>query len=125
MVAIYLYFNATVYALFAIWCSIAVAITSRSVGFLELSRSGITEYLTVYGGLEFGIAFFFAWCARSGQHRAGVTFALLLYTPMVLFRSISVIAQWPVTTTALSVACLEVFLLAGAVAMFTRRNRAA
>ena len=75
MAAIYLYFNAAVYGMFAVWCSIAPRTTSMSVGYLELSPSGMSEYLVVYGGLEYGIAFFFAYCARAGQIRTGLIFA--------------------------------------------------
>ncbi|MEO8461533.1 MAG: DUF4345 domain-containing protein, partial [Dokdonella sp.] len=97
MATFYLYFNAAVYAMFAIWCSLAPSTTSTAVGYLTLSPSGMSEYLVVYGGLEYGIAFFFAFCARAGHVRVGVIFALLLYSPMVLFRVASIAYQWPIT----------------------------
>lgn len=124
MAAFYLYFNAAVYAMFAVWCSLAPRTTSASVGYLELSPSGMSEYLVVYGGLEYGIAFFFAYCARANHVRIGLIFALLLYSPMVLFRVTSIVYQWPVTTTTFIVGCLEAALLAGAAAMFVAQRKA-
>jgi hypothetical protein len=112
----YLYFNAFIYAAFAIWCTLAPTDTAFSVGYTTLSRSGMSEYLVVYGGLEFGLAAFFFWCARAGMQRAGVTFALALYTPIVLYRVSTVVHQHPVAPLTLFTGILEIVLLLGALA---------
>lgn len=60
MVTLYLYFNAALYALFAAWCTFAPSQTAKSVGYETFSRSGVSEYLVVYGGLQLGLGIFFS-----------------------------------------------------------------
>ncbi|MEO7806833.1 MAG: DUF4345 domain-containing protein, partial [Steroidobacteraceae bacterium] len=97
MAAIYLYTNAVLYAALALWVTASPWKTAEAVGYTQLSSGGHTEYLVVYGGLQFGLAAFFAWTAYTASlQRAGLMFALLLYVPIVLFRSISLAKYWPV-----------------------------
>jgi hypothetical protein len=112
----YLYFNAFIYAAFALWCSLDPTQTARAVGYETLSRSGLSEYLVVYGGLELGLAFFFVWCARKGMQRAGLAFSLALYAPIVVYRLVTVAHHWPVAPLTLGTGVLEIVLLVGAVA---------
>ena len=63
MTSAYLYLNAAIYLLLAVWCTLAPARTAAAVGYASLTRSGQTEYLTIYGGLQLGLAFLFAWFA--------------------------------------------------------------
>lgn len=44
------------YAYLAWWCSVSPAETSQLVGFQLIGGSGKSEFLTVYGGLEAGLA---------------------------------------------------------------------
>lgn len=114
MTTVYLYLNAAIYLLLAGWCALAPARTATSVGYATLTRSGQVEYLTIYGGLQVGLAILFAWFAWSQQMRTGLVFALALYAPIVLFRSIGLLRWWPVETTTLALAAVEwVMLLAG------------
>ncbi|MEO7433480.1 MAG: DUF4345 domain-containing protein [Dokdonella sp.] len=115
MATIYLYFNAFIYAALALWCTLAPTDTAVAVGYETLSRSGMSEYLVVYGGLEFGLALFFVWCVHSGMQRAGVAFSLALYVPIVLYRFATVIHQWPVASITLGTGILEIVLLLGAI----------
>jgi hypothetical protein len=115
MAAIYLYCNAALYLLFAVWITLSPWQTAPNIGYTGLSSGGRSEYLVVYGGLQVGLALFFAWTAHSsGLHRAGLVFALLLYAPIVLYRSITVARFWPVASTTLAVAALEIVLLVAA-----------
>ena len=47
------------YLVLAVWCSVDVNGTSRAVGFRLEAGSGESEFLTVYGGLEFALAVIF------------------------------------------------------------------
>lgn len=112
MLKLYLGFNALVYVVLALWCTFAVQTTSQSQGFLSLSSSGRSEYLTIYGGLQLGLGIFFALCAWNPRwSEVGLVMALCFYVPIVLYRSISVATQWPVGHVTLYVAGLEVFML--------------
>ena len=118
MIAIYLWTNAILYALLALWCTLMPTRTSQSIGFIEMSSSGQSEYAVIYGGMQFGFAFLFAWTALSGNHRFGLIFALALYLPILLFRIISVTRFWPVSTTTLATGALEIVLTACAILLW-------
>jgi len=92
--------------------------TSQSIGFLELSSSGQSEYAVIYGGMQFGFAFLFAWSAMSGNHRFGLVFSLAIYVPILLFRIVSVVRYWPVSTTTLATGTLEIVLTACAILLW-------
>jgi hypothetical protein len=114
--AIYLWINAFLYLIFALWMTVLPQTTSRAVGYLSLSNSGRSEFLVVYGGLQLGLALFFAWTAyQSPRHTVGLVFALFLYAPIVLYRVITVVRFSPVEKATLVVGALEVLLLVGAV----------
>jgi hypothetical protein len=115
MQTIYLWVNAVLYAVFGVWCLVAPGTTARNLGYEVLSASGESEYRVVYGGLQIGLAVFFAYCARAND-RAGLVFAVALYLPIVLVRAVTV-AKWPVTSTTLAVGGLEALLLATAIWM--------
>jgi hypothetical protein len=118
MTALYLWINAILYAALAAWCTLMPKQTSQAIGFIELSASGRSEYAVIYGGLQFGFAFLFAWTALSGNHRFGLVFALALYVPIVLFRLISLARLWPVSSVTVATAVLEVVLLAAAILLW-------
>jgi hypothetical protein len=117
--AIYLYANAVLYVVFALWITLSPWATATGVGYETLSRSGRSEYLVVYGGLQLGLAAFFAFAALSEQtQRLGVIFALCLYAPIVAYRVITVIRFWPVQSTTLWVGSLEAGLLLAAIGVY-------
>ncbi|HET9034348.1 MAG TPA: DUF4345 domain-containing protein [Dokdonella sp.] len=122
MTAIYLWVNAVLYALLALWCTLMPAQTSQSIGFVEMSSSGQSEYAVIYGGMQFGFAFLFAWTAISGNHRFGLVFSLALYIPILLFRIISVAHYWPVSTTTLATGALEIVLTTCALLLWSRQR---
>ncbi len=118
MIALYLWTNAVLYALLALWCTLMPANTSQSIGFIALSNSGQSEYAVIYGGMQFGFAFLFGWAALSGNHRFGLIFSLAIYVPILLFRIISVARYWPVSATTLATGVLEVILTSAAILLW-------
>lgn len=103
----YLWLNAVLYAAFAIWCTIAPEKTAAGVGFTFRSGSGRSEFIAVYGGLEFGVALFFALCAiKPALTPAGVWFGLLFYAGIVAFRLLAF------TTTPLATIERPTYILA-------------
>ncbi len=128
MLNAYLWLNAVIYVAFAAWITLNPWGTAQAAGFQSLTSGGRTEYLTVYGGLQLGVAAFYVWTALSpGQQRAGLMFSLFLYAAVVAYRSTSLWRYWPVSRVTLSVAALEILLLLGALLLYVRagglRNR--
>jgi hypothetical protein len=116
MTAAYLYLNAALYLSFALWMTLNPWKTATGVGYEVLSSSGRSEYLVIYGGLQLGLAIFFAATAASAEwQRLGIIFALCLYAPVVLYRIITVMKFGPVKSTTLAVGGMELLLLLGAV----------
>lgn len=112
MTALYLYANAALYAIFAIMCTLKYADTAQSLGYTQLTHAGRSEYLVIYGGLQAGLAVFFALAARDPSWRsAGLALALSLYVPIVVFRWITIARFSPVGGLTLGVAALETALL--------------
>ncbi|PPU93569.1 hypothetical protein [Xanthomonas albilineans] len=122
MAKAYLWFNAALYALLALWCTIWPASTAVAVGYVGLDRSGQSEYLVIYGGLQWGMAFLFGYFARSGQLRNGLLLALAFYVPIVLYRSASLLRLWPVGATTTGLAAFEILLLLAAVALWYKQR---
>lgn len=126
MTALYLWANAVIYGVFAIICTVRAAATSKSIGFLTTTNGGMAEFITVYGGLELGLGFIFAWLAyRPELHRTGIVLALALYAPIVIFRWISVSRLWPVQGLTLGTGILETIMLALAAALWMAQRNAA
>lgn len=118
MTAGYLYLNALLYFTFGVWMTLSPWKTAASVGYQELSAGGRSEFLTIYGGLQIGLAAFFALAASVGEfHSAGVLFALCLYVPLVFYRAITIVKYWPVKNNTLMIGALELALALGAIAL--------
>ncbi len=86
----YLTLVSLLYFALATWCTLAPAETSEKIGFTLNGGSGKSEYMTVYGGLEFGLALVlivFAW--RPGMTGNGVLACVLIHAALVLFRTAS------------------------------------
>lgn len=124
--ALYLYVNAALYLLFAIWCTLGMSKTSANLGYEVLSASGRSEYLVIYGGLQLGMAALFAYTAANPQlQRPGLLIALCFYAPIVAYRVVTVLKFWPVRSMTLYVGALEVLLLvAGLLLWFIARPAA-
>lgn len=117
----YLYANAVLYVLFAAWCTVAANKTARSLGYLKLSAGGQSEYLVVYGGLQFGLALMFWLLARDSQlHRSGLLISICLYGGIVAFRVTTVASYWPVGAVTLVTGALEAALLIVAAVLYLK-----
>jgi hypothetical protein len=111
----YLWLNAVIYVVFALWCTLSKEQTSLASGYLSLNNSGWSEYWVVYGGLQLGMAGFFAYLAMNEPlYRAGLVFSLFIYIAIVAYRLISLYLLWPVKPLTLGIAVLESLLLLGA-----------
>lgn len=74
----------------AIWCSVQPNITLNKVGFELIGGSGKSEFMTVHGGLGFGIALLLlATLFHSETVTDGPWAAMLIHGSLVLFRTIS------------------------------------
>lgn len=112
----YLWLNAVIYLVFALWCTLSKEQTSLASGYLSLNNSGWSEYWVVYGGLQLGMAGFFAYLAMNEPlYRAGLVFSLFIYIAIVVYRLVSLYLLWPVKPVTLGIAVLESLLLLGAV----------
>ncbi len=120
--SIYLWLNAALYALFAVWCTVSPGRTATNLGYESLTAGGRSEYLVIYGGLQLGFAAFFAILARgdASLQRLGVLFALCLYVPIVAYRATTVVKFWPLPSMTLMVAALEGVLLVAALVLYLR-----
>lgn len=74
----------------ATWCVLAPQTTSEKVGFQLLGGSGKSEFMTVYGGLELGMAlsFLLPIFKRDATEYALLS-CLLIHVSLVVFRSLS------------------------------------
>lgn len=90
MVIAYLAFNAVLYTAFAIWCALAPKQTSSFLGLSATNPAGESEYLAVYGGLQAGLAVFYALATFLPEHRkSALLMSLALYAGIVLLRTIA------------------------------------
>lgn len=121
MNAIYLYINAALYVTFAIWMTLSPWKTASAVGYQSLNASGRSEYLVIYGGLQLGLAIFFALAAATpNYHRLGILFSVCLYAPIVIYRIVTVIKFDGVGANTVAIGALEVVLLIGAVVLYLK-----
>lgn len=117
----YLFLNAALYVLFALWCAVSPDKTASAVGFTFRSGSGKSEFIAVYGGMELGFAVFFALTALSPALRpAGILFSLCFYGGIVLFRLYSFTTVTGIERPTYILASLEAILLIAAIILKLR-----
>ena len=74
----------------AIWCTASPAATSEKVGLTPQKGSGESEFMTVYGGLEFGLGIFFLLpLLRDDSTPAVLLACLFIHAALVAFRTAS------------------------------------
>lgn len=87
-VKIFLTLVGLLYLALALWCSIDPNTTSAKVGFELQGGSGRSEFVTVYGGLEFAMAVIFmmplVWREST---RFALTSCLIVHASLVAFRT--------------------------------------
>lgn len=113
----YLAINATMYTIFALWCTIRPRETARFLGMELPGPPALSEYTAVYGGLEAGMAAFFALGLLKPSLRPAVLlFAVCLYAGLVVFRTTVVVRHGTAVGNTLGAYGLEiVFLVWGVV----------
>lgn len=115
-VKMYLWINAVLYAVFALWCSIKADATASFLGYQFSETAGKIEYLTVYGGLELGLSFFFIFSVvANGMVFPAIYFSCFLYGCLVLFRILSLLYFGWSGINIFIIAILEFLLLCGAI----------
>jgi hypothetical protein len=113
--------NAALYGAFAIWCTFAPDRTARTLGFADLSPPARSEYLTIYGGLQAGLALaFLAFGLIPQWHGAGAAFAVLLYAPIAIYRATTMLRLRIRNRATLVVGALEGTLLVIAIVVWWR-----
>ena len=87
---IFLAIVSLLYVGLGVWCTLAPGTTSQKVGFELPADAGRSEFVTVYGGLEFGMGLVFA---VGALYPPATPFALqsclLLHGSLVAFRALS------------------------------------
>lgn len=122
LTTIFLYVNAALYAVFALWCTAARERTAQSIGYLQRSNAGNSEYLTVYGGLQWGMAVMFATlAAHAAPESLAQSICVGLYVPIVAYRWITIVRFAPVGGMVKGVAVMETLLLVAALALWFAR----
>ncbi|HZV98210.1 MAG TPA: hypothetical protein VFF74_04395 [Methylophilaceae bacterium] len=119
MAKLYLQFNAVLYLLFVLWCTVKREQTAAASGYMTLSNSGWCEYLVIYGGLQLGLAAFYGYTAyHPPYHWIALLFSILIYSAIALYRIGFAWAYWPVSKLTIYIAALEILLLIGALIIF-------
>lgn len=91
MTTLYLAFNALMYAVFALWCTLAPQSTRRHLGLDVRNSAGESEYLAVYGGLQAGVALYYALACFAAEHRSSALWmSVLLYGGLASWRTLAV-----------------------------------
>ena len=123
MQRIFLAIVGAVYLVFGIWCTIAPERTSNSVGFSLNPGAGESEFMTVYGGLELALAWFFL-CPLSKRVdvTAPLRFCLILHAMIVIFRTLAFFRYSEFQNTTYVVAGLEWLILFGAITCYKKLN---
>lgn len=104
------------YIILAAWCAIMPERTSKAVGFALQPGSGQSEFLTVYGGLEFALGIVFLWpLFKPAEIEFPLLVCLLVHGSLVLFRTAGFVLYHgiPSTTYAFAAAEWTIFLGAG------------
>ena len=110
-----------VYVLLGIWCTLRPRVTSEAVGFQLSGDGGMSEFVTVYGGLEVGLGLAMIVPALSPALRpGGLVFALVLSAALPCFRIPTLLAlSVPRTTWVL--AGVEIVIAAALLVAWLRR----
>lgn len=124
MIRAYLFLNAAAYVGFALWCTFAPVTTADALGLQFRSGSGRSEYITVYGGLEMGVAIFFLVAAMQPKYQeAGLLFAVLFYAGLIVFRAYTLVTVPGIERMTYYFAGSELLFGLAAIALWVRGPR--
>jgi hypothetical protein len=115
MARIFLAIVGIVYLYLAALCTFSPASSAKMIGLDLQPGSGQSEFVTVYGGLEFALAVAFLWpLYRAADTPYALGFCLLSHGCLVAFRGYSLLIYRGISpmTYQLAVADWVIFLLA-------------
>ena len=122
MLTIYLWLNAVMYLGLGVWCTVLPDKTSAWIGFAFAKPGARSEYITVYGGMEFGLGVFFLLCALNSAWRdAGLLLGLCLYGGLALWRIYTFLTIDGITGFPRIAFVLEATLFVAAIVLWLRR----
>ncbi len=102
------------YLFLAGWCAIQPAQTSASVGFTLQKGSGESEFLTVYGGLEFALGMVFLFpLIRPSTLNPSLLLCVWIHGCLVLFRTAGFILFHDIPAMTYVFAALEWIIFLG------------
>lgn len=111
------------YLVLALWCTALPAKTSQHVGFALQGGSGQSEFMAVYGGLEFGMALLFLLpLVRPDSTSVVLLACLLIHGSLVLFRSAAFLRFDDIGSTTITLAIVEWVLALGSLTLWLRRS---
>ncbi len=119
-VEFFLWLNAVLYAVFAVWCAVSPTGTAAFSGISFMSNNGRAEYFALYVGLQAAWSVMFAVCALNPDlHYAGIFYSVFLYAGVVFGRWVSIFQKGVAGNNAYIIAILELILGAWAVLLLT------
>ena len=122
---VFLAIAGVLYAGLGIWCTLAPKSTSRKVGFSLEGDSGMSEFITVYGGLEVGLALIFLLPLYSPEAtRYSLLSCLLVHACLVIFRAGSLLLHRDFGPFTLKLAAGEWIIFLAALAIWFFRKPA-
>lgn len=110
-IEIYLWVNAVLYAVFAIWCLLLPATAGNFTGLTFINTSGRSEFFALYIGLEAAWAIMFALAAIKPEWQYfGILYAVFMYAGLVVGRWISIFQKGISSNMTYLIAILEIIL---------------
>lgn len=113
------------YIILAAWCAIMPQRTSKAVGFALQPGSGQSEFLTVYGGLEFALGIVLLWpLFKPAEIAFPLLVCLIVHGSLVLFRTVGFFLYSGIPTTTYVFAAAEWTIFLGAGVLYWMRQNA-
>ncbi len=108
MVRIFLAIIGMLYVALSLWCAALPEKTSSSIGFELRPGSGQSEFLTVYGGLQFALGVLFCWpMYRPTETWFPLLACCVVHGGLVLFRTIGFALYSGISSTTMFFAAIE------------------
>lgn len=112
------------YVVLALWCSLAPAATSQSVGFTLQPGSGQSEFLVIYGGLELALGIVFLWPVYQREvTRYSLSICVIVHGCLVLFRTAGFFLFEGIQSTTYSLAVGEWLILLISLMLWLRQSK--
>jgi hypothetical protein len=123
VLSIFLWFNALMYLALGVWCTLLPSKTAETIGFAFTKPGARSEYITVYGGMEFGLGVFFLLAALNPVWReGGLLLGLVLYGGLALWRLYTFLTIPGITGFPRIAFVLEAVLFVAAIFLWLRRG---